>query len=33
MGKEGRVWTEWGRRGGCELSGVMMEGREGGSEV
>ena len=42
MGKEGRVWTvsgeggegvdcEWGRKGGCELSGVLMEGREGGS--
>ena len=31
MEKEGRVWTVWGRRGGCELSGVVMEGREGGS--
>ena len=41
MGKEGRVWTvsgeggegvdcEWGTRR-CGLSGVVMEGREGGS--
>ena len=44
MRKEWRVWTvsgeggegvdcEWGRKGGCELSGVVMEGREGGSYV
>ena len=38
MGKEGKVWTEWGRRGGCGL-GVGKEGKvwtgsgEGGEGV